>query len=37
MTRNFKRSYLAENPCGKASVVDSAFNKVAGIDCGPAT
>ena len=29
---NFK-----ENPCGKASVVESAFNKIAGIDFGPTT
>ena len=29
--RNFKK-----NPCGRASVVESAFNKIAGIDSGPA-
>ena len=30
--QNFKK-----DPFGKASVVESAFNKIAGIDSGPAT
>ena len=34
--RNFKNSY-ADNPFAKASVVESPFNKIAGIDSGPAT
>ena len=30
------RRAILQNPCGKASVVESAFNKIAGIDSGPA-
>ena len=31
------RRAIAKNPCRKASLVESAFNKIAGIDSGPAT
>ena len=31
------RRAIFQNPCGKASVVGSAFNTVAGIDSGLAT
>ena len=33
---NCKKSYLVE-PMRKTSVVESAFNEIAGIDSGPAT
>ena len=32
-----RRATPAKNPCGKASVAVCAFNKLAGIDSGPAT
>ena len=31
------RRAILQHPSGKASVVESAFNKIAGIDSGPAT
>ena len=31
------RRAIFQNPCGKASVVESDFNKIAGIDSGSAT
>ena len=31
------RKAILQNPCGKAPVVESAFNEIAGIDSGPAT
>ena len=31
------RTAFFQNPCGKALVVESDFNTIAGIDSGPAT